>query len=42
MYVRACVHIHMNVHMYARALVFWCVGELWMDQRKKCTDVCET
>ena len=25
----------------SHALVSWCVGELWVDLRKKCADICD-
>ena len=38
LFVRMCVYVE-TIHTYI--LVSWCGGELWVDQRKKCTDICD-
>ena len=48
-----CIYIRMYTYLYAQntdetslhdictVLVSWCGGELWVDQRKKCADICD-
>ena len=33
------IHIRITTQAYLYILVSWCVGELWVDQRKKCADI---
>ena len=35
--ILVCMHVCIYVH----ALVSWCGGALWVDQRKKCADICD-
>ena len=38
------IHVLNYMHTYVvRMYVFipWCVGELWVDQRKMCADICD-
>ena len=49
MYLHACVHTYIfyvldyiqSVCVCTYVLVSWCGGELWVDQRKKCADICD-
>ena len=43
MYVCVCIahSIHSYICMYVYVLVSWCGGELWVDQRKVCADICD-
>ena len=43
MYLCMYVHIRMLCVIYVNILgiVSWCGGDLWVDQRKKCADICD-
>ena len=30
-----------TVHVVKLSFVSWCGGEIWVDQRTKCTDICD-
>ena len=34
-------YVDIYVCIYIYKLVSWCGGELWVDQRKKCADICD-
>ena len=40
--VSALVYVHKEYYtIYIYTCVSWCGGELWVDQRKKCADICD-